>query len=443
MAFPSYVDAAAVAATGGSADLTIPATVAVGDVMLIGAFSQAGTEPAAPTGWGLVGSVDSDVGIGGGSAGMAVYIRTATLDDLGGAVTVTLVWGTADFELALLVAYRGADPSDFDTFATDSSGGSVGNNILSPVYTTTVADDTIVNFYGSWSDTAVINPVTAPGNEGSVTLGITAGMAVGDQAEPTPTTNAAPNATCAADGPYACITVALKPAIPASPTITSSASVSFSSGSSDSHHVIATGTPTPTLTETGTLPSGITFVDNGDGSGLLSGASTEVGVYPITFTAANTAGTVDQSFTLTITSTGGGGGGGGGGGARPNRWTLFDALTNETYTFDINPKAGSGLPAWAKTFGYQSTAAVGGGLVLWETQAPPTAFQFTGTILAEAQYDALAYWFTKTGEIVLTDDLGQISTIYITGFTPRRIRTKDFPWHHDYTVDAFYLRTGA
>jgi hypothetical protein len=59
----------------------------------------------------------------------------------------------------------------------------------------------------------------------------------------------------------------------------------------------------PTLTYTGTLPSGVSFDNNGDGTGTLSGtpASGAGGVYPITITASNgTAPDATQSFTLTV-----------------------------------------------------------------------------------------------------------------------------------------------
>src|SRR5262249_10457264 len=59
----------------------------------------------------------------------------------------------------------------------------------------------------------------------------------------------------------------------------------------------------PGLTQSGTLPSGISFTDNGDGTAALSGtpgASTG-GTYALTFTAANGVGTnAIQDFTLTI-----------------------------------------------------------------------------------------------------------------------------------------------
>src|SRR6185437_3705425 len=65
--------------------------------------------------------------------------------------------------------------------------------------------------------------------------------------------------------------------------------------------VTATGTPTPSLTESGALPSGITFHDNGNGSATLSGTASVAGTFPITFTATNGIGSpATQNFTLTV-----------------------------------------------------------------------------------------------------------------------------------------------
>jgi large repetitive protein len=59
----------------------------------------------------------------------------------------------------------------------------------------------------------------------------------------------------------------------------------------------------PTLSETGTLPSGVTFADNGNGTGTLSGtpAAGTGGVYHVTFTASNgVSPNATQNFTLTV-----------------------------------------------------------------------------------------------------------------------------------------------
>ena len=64
-----------------------------------------------------------------------------------------------------------------------------------------------------------------------------------------------------------------------------------------------TGFPTPALSETGALPTGVTFVDNGDGTATLAGtpAAGTGGTYPLTITAANgVLPDATQSFTLTV-----------------------------------------------------------------------------------------------------------------------------------------------
>src|SRR4029077_11753778 len=63
------------------------------------------------------------------------------------------------------------------------------------------------------------------------------------------------------------------------------------------------GVPTPTLTRTGALPSGVTFIDNGNGTATLSGtpAGGTAGTYPLTITASNGVGSpASQAFTLKI-----------------------------------------------------------------------------------------------------------------------------------------------
>jgi hypothetical protein len=92
-------------------------------------------------------------------------------------------------------------------------------------------------------------------------------------------------------------------ALDQAPAITSTNNTTFQVGVGGSFTVTTTGTPTPSLTESGALPSGVTFHDNGDSTGTLSGtpAAGTGGTYPITFTAHNGAGTDDtQNFTLTV-----------------------------------------------------------------------------------------------------------------------------------------------
>jgi Divergent InlB B-repeat domain/Bacterial Ig-like domain (group 3)/FG-GAP-like repeat/Putative Ig domain len=84
--------------------------------------------------------------------------------------------------------------------------------------------------------------------------------------------------------------------------ITSGSGTTFTVGAPGSFTVSTVGTPTPVLTETGTLPTGVSFVDNGNGTGTLSGspASGTMGSYAISFAANNGSSSATQNFTLTV-----------------------------------------------------------------------------------------------------------------------------------------------
>jgi hypothetical protein len=87
-------------------------------------------------------------------------------------------------------------------------------------------------------------------------------------------------------------------------TFTSADHATFIIGTANSFTVTTVaGFPTATtITETGSLPSGVSFTDNGDGTATLAGnpASGTTGSYPLTISATNGTGTRQQSFTLTV-----------------------------------------------------------------------------------------------------------------------------------------------
>jgi hypothetical protein len=87
------------------------------------------------------------------------------------------------------------------------------------------------------------------------------------------------------------------------PVITSASSVTFTLGAPNTFTVTASGFLPPTLTQGGTLPAGVTWQDNGNGTGTLSGTpqAGTGGNHPLTFTAANASGTAVQNFTLNVT----------------------------------------------------------------------------------------------------------------------------------------------
>jgi hypothetical protein len=103
-------------------------------------------------------------------------------------------------------------------------------------------------------------------------------------------------ATYAGDSNYAGSTGSTSETVGEAPAITSADATTFTKGVAGDFTVTATGTPQPGITESGALPSGVSFED-----GALSGTPTQTGTFEITFTAHNGVGSdAVQKFTLTV-----------------------------------------------------------------------------------------------------------------------------------------------
>jgi hypothetical protein len=88
------------------------------------------------------------------------------------------------------------------------------------------------------------------------------------------------------------------------PAITSADDTTFVVGSAGTFTVISSGFPIAALTETGSLPSGVTFTDNDNGTATLGGTPSagSVGVFSVMITAGNgVAPAASQQFDLTVT----------------------------------------------------------------------------------------------------------------------------------------------
>ena len=86
----------------------------------------------------------------------------------------------------------------------------------------------------------------------------------------------------------------------AAPAFTSANHVIFALNAANSFNAGASGFPIPSFTETGSLPAGLSFTDNGNGTATLSGTPTVAGVTTITLNAANSVSTTHQTFTITV-----------------------------------------------------------------------------------------------------------------------------------------------
>ena len=122
------------------------------------------------------------------------------------------------------------------------------------------------------------------------------------------------------------------------PQITSSASVEATTGESFSFNVETSGYPTATLDCTGTLPNGLSFADNGDGTGTISGTPDGMGDYTLTLSADNGYGSsATQDLTIHVFH-------------EPTGWSALDATfmvgAYATRSFTVQ---GTPLPALSYT----------------------------------------------------------------------------------------------
>jgi autotransporter-associated beta strand protein len=161
---------------------------------------------------------------------------------------------------------------------------------------------------GSFTVTAVGGPTPALGETGALPSGVTF-VDEGDGSATLAGTPAAGTGSTyhltitASNGQLPNATQNFTLTVNEAPDITSAGSTTFLTGVAKTFTVTTRGFPLSTLNETGALPSGVSFVDNHDGTASLTGtpSAAAAGVYDLTITAANGVGTdASQPFTLTV-----------------------------------------------------------------------------------------------------------------------------------------------
>jgi hypothetical protein len=248
------------------------------------------TSPAADT-VTSTGTLPSGVSFTDNGDGTATLAGTAAAG-AGGVYNLTLratnATGFSTQSFTLTVHELASITSDDHATFTIGSAGSftVTTTAGYPTATTLSRTGTLpsgVSFTDNGDGTATIAGTPAAGTTGSYPLTISATNAAGADQQSFTLTVVPPNA---------------------SPVITSDDHVTFEHGTAGTFTVTTTaGYPTATtLSRTGTLPGGVSFTDNGDGTATLAGTPTAAGSFPITITASNGASTdATQAFTLTVT----------------------------------------------------------------------------------------------------------------------------------------------
>jgi hypothetical protein len=187
---------------------------------------------------------------------------------------------------------------------------------LMPVYEVSSVEGNSVSYLASFSEVGSPIPLTQPGSPPgdqvlvmSVTIasGASPGSSIGLVLDARSTLLA--NQQGSVEESVANCTLTLSSGtitVNQAPAITSADHVTFSVGLAGTFTVTTTGFPTGAsmaISETGGLPSSVTFTDNHDGTATLAGTpgAGTAGAYPLTLTAHNGVGSdATQSFSLAV-----------------------------------------------------------------------------------------------------------------------------------------------
>jgi hypothetical protein len=264
---PSFTSGSSVSAQSGTA-LSFPVTTAGTPEP---ALSESGTLPAGVT---FTDNGDGTASLAGtpaaGSGG--VYPLTLTIDNGVGAPVTQAFTLTVDeqpsFTSAATVRAQTGSPMSFPVTTSGFPTPSVDESGLLPAG---------VTFTDNGDGTASLAGTPEAGSGGEYPLTLTADNGTG--------------------GP---VTQDFSLVVGNGAAITSGDATSFVTGHADSFTVTSTGFPTPSLGETGNLPAGVSFTDNGNGTATIGGTPSQAGSFPLIIGAANSVGSASQTLTITV-----------------------------------------------------------------------------------------------------------------------------------------------
>ena len=196
------------------------------------------------------------------------------------------------------------------TFTATNSAGAVTQAFTltvtaqRPQFTSAVSATAVVGRAFSFTVTTTGIPAATITRTGTLPTGVTvtAGANGTARLSGTPTTDMAGRSfpiTFTATNVAGATTQAFTLTVGRAPSITSGTFAFTSVNRSYSYTVQTTASPTATITM-GTVPPGLTFVDNNNGTARLSGVPSGRGTYAVTFTAKNVYGTATRTLTLMV-----------------------------------------------------------------------------------------------------------------------------------------------
>jgi hypothetical protein len=196
-------------------------------------------------------------------------------------------------QMLAIQLYSASDQGDYDNVSLTVAPST-------PALTSADNATFTIGVAGSFTVTATGTPAPTFSETGTLPSGVTLNATSGVLSGTPAAGGTFPITITAQNGVLPNATQSFTLTVDSPPVITSASSATFASGTAGTFAVTAAGTPVPILSETGTLPPGVTF---NSATGILSGTPTTGGTYPITISAQNgILPSASQSFTLTVNS---------------------------------------------------------------------------------------------------------------------------------------------
>jgi len=141
--------------------ITIPASVVVGDLMLLSAGNNITTSVTASAGWTLLTSDTVLDPNESGLVGNAIFYKVAVAGDTGGAATVTITYNTNNASVVSLAAYSGTSGGAPQAFAVGKNAV-VSATLTAPAVTALTGGVLIVKYFFGYNNAAQFTtPFTA------------------------------------------------------------------------------------------------------------------------------------------------------------------------------------------------------------------------------------------------------------------------------------------
>ena len=239
--------------TGTAPAITSPASTTF-QVGTAGSFTFAATGTVAPT-FTLTGALPNGLTLTNTGSGQAT-------------LTGTPAAGTGGTYNLVATASNGVMPNSTQNFVLTVN--------QAPAITSANNSSTAINSGFSFDVTTTGFPVATITTSGT----LPAGVALTDHGDGTATLSGTPTQSgtfnfniLASNGVTPSATQSFTLQVNVAPAITSANARTVYEGINSSFTITTTGTPNPAITTSGTLPGGITFTDNGNGTATLSGSA--------------------------------------------------------------------------------------------------------------------------------------------------------------------------